>query len=108
MPHTRTATSAPPVQPHDARLPRVALCLAGAWREMAEVSWATMLQFVVEPNNAAVFIVTSNDEGEWKRRITYNGTKRTLLNMYAGKQPSKSVTVNDLKARVGPRLHGAV
>ena len=67
-----------------------------------------MLKNVVNPNDAAVFITTSNDEEVWEKGVAINGSTATVRNMYSGKQRSKSVTVKDLEALVGPPLRAAI
>ena len=45
----------------DEARPRVAVCLAGAFRSF-NVTWPAIRRNVVEPANAAVFVVTANHE----------------------------------------------
>ena len=84
-----------------AKRPRVALCLAGAWRNDSGISWQTIRQQIVEPTGAAVFVAHTNDEG------FYHGKDRHEARVsYAGKNPSTSHSAESLRAIIGPALRG--
>ena len=55
---TSTAAAATTAPHHRSIKPRVALCLAGAFRQFEDV-WPSMLEHLVAPTNAAVFVATS-------------------------------------------------
>ena len=82
------------------RLPRVALCLAGAWRNLTY--YRAVWEHIVSPTNASVFVAHSNDEA------LYHGKLNRSNGKYAGKVPSAFVTATDFQNLIGRSLHGTV
>ena len=80
--------------------PKVALCLAGALRDV-HVTWPSIRDNIVDPTGASVFVAISIDAH------VYNRSAHTGQ-LYAGKQPSETVSAAELAAVIGPRLRGAV
>lgn len=81
--------------------PRVALCLAGAWRNDSDISWSTIRQHIVEPTGASVFVAHTNDAN------LYHGKDHRREGGYTGKYPSDSISADAFRAKVGPALRGA-
>ena len=85
----------------DGAAPRVAVCLAGAWRCDPAICWQSILDNIVSPSNASVFVVLSNDAA-----IFQNSSAESTL--FAGKQASTYITVEDLRNAMGVWLRAAV
>ena len=88
----------------DSGRPRVAVCLAGAWRLDSFVSWQTIRDRIVRPADAAVFATHSNDVG------MEHGRSDAVRNQvtYVGKEPSRFLTPEDLRDIIGSSLRAVV